>query len=69
MKKEIEANYSAGVMKLYFTSNISKQELLEKFNEFLFSSGELVMENSQCEEVELDICQIEYVEFDEESDY
>ena len=62
-------NNAMGEMKITFGANISKKELLEKFSEFLFESGQNIMKNVQGDETVLDIYEVEYLSFDEESDY
>lgn len=66
---DAEMNGVAGVMKITFVIDISKQELLEKFSECMFLTGSINLVNEQGEETDLDVHSIEYVEFDEDSDY
>lgn len=58
---------AVGMIQISFSVDMSKEELLEDFCEFLVSGGVIKLENCDEQEVELEIHEIEYLDFDEYS--
>lgn len=56
---------AVGTIEISFSADISKDKLLEDFNEFLVSGGSIKLLNFQDQEVELEVHGIEYKKFDE----
>lgn len=56
---------AVGTLQISFAANISKDKLLEDFCEFLIRDGIIKLVNCDNQEIELEVHDLEYLEFDE----
>lgn len=62
-----EERQAVGSIRISFSADISKDKLLEDFCEFLVREGVIKLENCDGQEIELEIHDMEYLDFDEYS--